>query len=460
MSTFLQPAYGPYPPEPDPLAIEQLLPLSTEEVSAVIAGLSVPERLDIVRELHDRRKAARDEQDFEDQVELDRARRRAKKEGLARDRAEQDAHLSSPEGRAEAAARFEAQIIDLDDLEEPEPVIEGFLNRDSMARTFGPPKSLKSFATLDMAACVSLGIPWQGHPTQQQVVLYVVAEGVRGVKKRRAAWNEHHGTDMKVIFFPKPVQIGDQEAMHDLISFCLVKQVGYVVFDTQARCTVGVNENDNTEMGEIVAGLDILKQQTGACVHLVHHSVGANDDKARGATAWDGAIDTEFVVKRDKDKGTLKLVTKFQKDDIEADDVFMETREVGSSIVLVPSGSGGEGGPARTGEVAPALVSDANAFYLEAIRQFGNQVVTVTDVERDFKDRRIERSRSAIKKAFGTLDANGAIQPEGSGTGVRLTQAGLVFSDRWRKQRAETPSDQGVIEGVIEDHVTPTNDTL
>lgn len=347
-------------------------------------------------------------------------------------RAERDAYLTSEEGRAEAAAEFEADIMDLDDIEDPEPIIDGFLHRDTLVRTFGPPKSLKSFVTLDMAACVSLGIPWQGQPTVQQTVLYVVAEGLRGVKKRRNAWNEHHETEMKVIFYPKAVQIGDQEEMFRLISFCRVKQIGYVVFDTQARCTVGVDENDNTENGEIVASLDILKRETGACVHLVHHSVGSNDHKARGATAWDGAVDAEFYTKRDKDNPEfVAVVTKFQKDIGEADDVSLMAIEVGPSLVLDRRDAGGSA-PAR--DVSPALVSDANAFYLEAIRAFGNQTVTVTDVTGKLKG---QRSRSAIKEAFGKLAENGAIEPTGSGTGVVVTQAGLVFSDAWRRKAAQ-----------------------
>src|SRR3546814_14216608 len=99
-----------------------------------------------------------------------------------------------------------------------------------------------------MAACVSLGIPWQGRQTVQAAVLYVVAEGARGVKKRRAAWNQYHQTEMKVIFFPKPVQIGDQRQMFDLIAFCLAKGIGYVGFAPPARCTQGVEENDHTGM--------------------------------------------------------------------------------------------------------------------------------------------------------------------------------------------------------------------
>lgn len=455
------PVEGPLDPDPEipgwahyfsSEQMVQMLDLPMEDRNAILEGLPRDDRLSVAHSLVELRQESREERDFEDQVEIHRARKRAKHEADRRDAEERAAYLTSEEGRSAAAQQFEAEIIDLDDLEDPEPLIEGFLHRDTLVRTFGPPKSLKSFVTLDMAACVSLGIEWQGHRTEQTTVLYIVAEGARGVKKRRNAWNEHHDTEMKVIFYPKPVQIGDQEEMYRLIAFCLAKQVGYIIFDTQARCTVGVEENDNTEMGEIVAALDILKQETGACVHMVHHSVGSDGTKARGATAWDGAVDAEFYTRRTKkDPQLVDFVTKFQKDIGEADELGLITVEVGASLVLDKRG-GMDGGSGGSGEVAPALVSDPNMLYLETIRSFGNQAVSVTDVVNEFKDRRIDRSRSAIKKAFGTLAAAGAVDQTGTGTSVRITQAGLVRSDEYRRQGgnwdAQLKIEQGVMEGV------------
>lgn len=449
MSDFIQPEELDTEGFPDDLPFDafplaDLDDLGIEATSAIFAAYSVEERIRIAR-LHREYQKGR-EHDAE--VDIRVRRMRADRAAREQDRIEREAYLSSPEGLAEAAEAF-AENIGLDDLEDPEPIIEGFLNKDTLVRTFGPPKSLKSFVTLDMAACVSLGQPWMGAVTVKQKVLYVVAEGGRGMLKRRDAWNEHHETKMEVVFYNQAVQIGDPKQMFGLIAYCLTQKVGYVIFDTQARCTVGVNENDNTEMGEIVAALDVLKQRTGACVHVVHHSVGSDDTKARGATAFDGAVDTEFAVKRDKnDRDRVRLVSKFQKDVEEADDVDMLTIKVGKSLVLT-GGTGGGSTPAATGEVAPALVSDANAFYLEAIRRFGNQDVTVTDVTDDFKDRQVVRSRSAIKKAFGALQGNGAIEPAGKGTAVRLTQAGLVFSDGWRKKQAEGNLWDG--QGALED---------
>src|SRR3546814_14852660 len=94
-----------------------------------------------------------------------------REDAKGRIRAKRDAYLTSDEGRAEAAARFEEQIIDLADLPDPEPLIEGFLYRDSLVRNFGPPKSLKSFVTLDMAPCLSPRLPLPAPQTAQAPVL-------------------------------------------------------------------------------------------------------------------------------------------------------------------------------------------------------------------------------------------------------------------------------------------------
>ena len=430
------PVEGPLDPDPEipgwayhfsPQQMRELIELPLEERAPVLEGLPREDRLSVATTLLKLRRETMEERAFEDGVNENLFRRGVKQEADRRHAEERAAYLTSEEGRSAAAQQFEADIIDLDELEDPEPLIEGFLHRDTLVRTFGPPKSLKSFVTLDMAACVSLGMEWQGHRTHQTTVLYIVAEGARGVKKRRNAWNQHHEAEMKVIFYPKPVQIADQEEMYRLIAFCLAKQVGYVIFDTQARCTVGVEENDNTEMGEIVAALDILKQETGACVHMVHHSVGSDPRKARGATAWDGAVDAEFYTKRDRDHDTVDFVTKFQKDISEADSVVMSATEVGQSLVMQRVETGPVG---RAGDVAPALVNEAQKVYLEAVRDM-HGTCTRTDVIEILKEKGTPRSPSAVKKNINILLSAGALLETGKGQ-MRVSQAGLVYLDQHR----------------------------
>jgi len=373
---------------------------------------------------------------FAQAVEIEERRILAKRQAHANIQAKQDEFLRSPEGRAEAAARFEASIVDLDDLEDPQPIIEGFLYRDTLVRTFGPPKSLKSFVTLDMAACVSLGVPWQGQQTHQGIVLYVVAEGARGVKKRRDAWNEHHQNDMKVIFYQKPVQIGEQDQMYDLISYTLFKQVDYVIFDTQARCTVGVEENDNTEMGRIVAALDVLKQETGACVHLVHHSTGADENKARGATAFDGAVDTEFVVKRNKtNKEQVELHTKFQKDEEESEPVEMQTRKVGASLVLEAAAGAAHAADSGDPSNLPP-VTEGQMPYLRIVADYPATGIAQKDLAKE-----IGRDTSTVSRVINKLVPMGVMELNGSR--LMVTDLGWKVI-RWRSRHEPAQGSQGV----------------
>ena len=447
---FQQPAPAPdteehpWPVTPLPFTAPQMRTLAGLELEmavAITAGLDPHSKLAVMREIGRIKREDAEGEEFRAATERKEMQLRADRQARLNLQAERDAYLSSDEGLTDAASRFEEGLTDLDDLPDPEPLIDGFLYRDSLVRTFGPPKSLKSFTTLDMAACISLGIPWQGHRTEQATVLYIVAEGARGVKKRRDAWNEHHDTEMKVIFYPKPVQIADPEQMHNLIAYCRLKQVGYVIFDTQARCTVGVEENDNTEMGQVVAALDILKSRTGACVHLVHHSGGADPKKARGASAFDGAVDAEFYTDRDKTDGkTVKLVTKFQKDTAEAEPVEMAVTEVGNSLVLTPAGGSVDVTAAPGEGEAPAElphVTDRLMEYLRVLNVYSDLGTSPGDAAQRITDETgVKATRQATRNAFVDLGRKNLAQQDARGK-WRCTPLGVAViaradSDRLR----------------------------
>lgn len=226
--------------------------------------------------------------------------------------------------------------MDLDNLPEAELLIDGFLVKESVVRLYGPPKSYKSFVMLDMAACVAAGIEWAGNKTYQSKVLYVVAEGVRGIKRRVRAWEAQNKRPMVgVHFYERAVQLGDRKDVSTLIR--TAKRGGYqfIILDTQARCTVGLDENSASEMGLVVAALDVLKEVTGACVALVHHS-GAAGGRARGSTAILGALDAEFEVEADKRNMSVRMRTRAQKDLAEARDVELDlcTPEPGAALAV------------------------------------------------------------------------------------------------------------------------------
>lgn len=265
--------------------------------------------------------------------------------------------------------------MDLDDLPEAEPLIDGFLVKESVVRLFGPPKSYKSFVMLDMAGCVAAGIPWAGNRTEQTKVLYVVAEGVRGIKRRVRAWEaQNKRTMVGVHFHERAVQLGDRKDVSTLIR--TAKRGGYqfIILDTQARCTVGLDENSASEMGLVVAALDVLKEVTGACVALVHHS-GTNGGRARGSTAILGALDAEFEVEADKRNMSVRMRTRAQKDLAEARDVELDlcTPEPGAALAV-------KARPQWHRPTAADLppLSEGDKQALRAIAEYGELGITIT----------------------------------------------------------------------------------
>ena len=212
----------------------------------------------------------------------------------------------------------------------------------------GKPGSMKSFTALDMAGCVGTGEQWQGWSVAQGPVLFLVAEGVRGTKKRVRAWEKAMGHTMTgVHFLPVAVQSKNATQWDAFVALAAELKPALVVIDTQARVTVGVEENSNTEMGEFVDRVERLRRATGACVMIVHH-IGRHGDTGRGATTVDGAVATIIKVTKEDDRITLECQK--NKDGIEWDDIVLRAVPTADSVVLaLDDGS--------THHAAPALAS-------------------------------------------------------------------------------------------------------
>ncbi|MDO0914617.1 AAA family ATPase [Streptomyces sp. DT2A-34] len=293
----------------------------------------------------------------------------------------------------------------LDELPQPEWLIDGVLPRGKLIRTNGPPKSLKSFVTLDMAASVGTGCDWHGHKVAPARVLYVVAEGASGTRQRVRAWEELRGCNMTdVDFYPRPVQLGDDPQLRLLRLYVQRGGYGLVVFDTQARCTVGVKENDAAEMGVIIDRLGLIQERTGASCWLVHHTPVGDDERGRGSSAVLGAVDTEFAVNRNRQAGTVTIKNTAQKDAEEMAPATFDVVESGTSIALTTSGGAGS---------APVPeVTNNQLAYLRALADFEEVGATATELREEmgmaYKD------RNKVSKVLGALAKKGLVRRTGS----------------------------------------------
>lgn len=220
-------------------------------------------------------------------------------------------NTSSEEYFQACVERMLSELLDTDGLDgipPLEPLVGDLLAMNTIARAVGPSGTFKSFVLLDMAGHVGTGMKWHGQYVKQGLVVYLVAEGEQGIRKRVRAWEQHHGMRMdNVRFLPRPVQAMSSD-WDVLIEVLRRLQPVLVIVDTQARVTLGVEENSNTEMGRIVDRFDKLRLDTGACVAIVHHT-GHVGEHGRGASAVKGALQSELHVSRKGDKIPNTILT-------------------------------------------------------------------------------------------------------------------------------------------------------
>ena len=233
----------------------------------------------------------------------------------------------------------------------PVPIVSGLLFQNTLAWMIGKSGSFKSFVALDIAAHVADDKPWAGRRVWGGPVVYVVAEGAGGMPLRVRAWESVNGEiSDRLVMLPHAVQIIGQH-WPTLIEACAEIRPVLVVIDTQARSTAGVNENDNSEMGTVIDALDRLRRATRACVMPVHH-IGRAGEDARGASAIDGAQDTELKVARKGGPKDLRAVitTDKQKDAADTGEI-----EIAAQVIDL-------GADPLTGEPLTSLVTTPDLF--------------------------------------------------------------------------------------------------
>lgn len=203
--------------------------------------------------------------------------------------------------KAELAAQEIPEVVGVDevlDLVPADPLLGELLYRNTLAQVAGPPGTFKSFIAIGMACAIATGRDWGQHQVHQTGhVLYIAAEGGAGIGVRLAAWCKHYGVDPSEIrsrfhVMTKPIQLGADSHVAQLRTTIEQIRPELVVVDTRARSTVGLEENSATDQGVAIAALDGIREDTGACFLVVHHT-GANGTQ-RGSTAWKGGVWSEI----------------------------------------------------------------------------------------------------------------------------------------------------------------------
>lgn len=278
-----------------------------------------------------------------------------------------DARVAVPAARA---SQFRSRFLsptDISNLPEPEPLIDGVLNRGSTALLYGKWGTSKSFIALDWACSLAAGRAWQGRRTEKVKVLYVVAEGVSGFAARLDAWKTAWHTtldDRSITFLPVPVNLMTQDA--DLLA-AEVETSGFefIVFDTLARCTVGAEENSARDVGIVIDSMTRIMDATPnhrGVVLGVHHT-GKDAKTLRGSSAYEGGVDTVYFVERDHN---ITLRCQKQKDGPDTDRHVLRLAQVeGTDSCVVEAVSG------DAAEKDAAAVALLKKIFLEMFSETG-----------------------------------------------------------------------------------------
>jgi hypothetical protein len=224
------------------------------------------------------------------------------------------------------------QVSDLlSNLKPVQWLIENYLETDALSMVFGPSGGGKSFCVVDMACCIATGTPWHGMPVKMGAVFYIAGEGHNGLARRFAAWQKAREIqlDASVPLFKsnRAVMILNEDAATNLAAEVqrLIQVTGHqpalVVVDTLARNFGDGDENKQQDANMFIEHLDEYIRRPHKCnVMTVHHS-GHDMDRARGSSAFKGAMDQEVWVKGQAGHIELK-VTKMKDAEMPADRHF------------------------------------------------------------------------------------------------------------------------------------------
>lgn len=207
-----------------------------------------------------------------------------------------------------------------------DPIIEGLVNFKSTWYLAGESNIGKSFYVLGQMGAVAAGIPFGGAKVVQCHNFYFDAEGGEASNQRKEALQIKYEHDLDKLHIvdlqSRGWDITSKSGLREVISFinrtANGEPVGLVAFDSLNQ-TVALrsadakpfDENNASDMGEVVKALKAIAENTGGSAGVIHHPAkGANGSRSpRGSGALHGAVDSAFFLEQpdDNQPGQLNL---------------------------------------------------------------------------------------------------------------------------------------------------------
>jgi hypothetical protein len=173
---------------------------------------------------------------------------------------------------------------------------------------------------------------WAGHKVRQGNVVYLAGEGHHGLRGRVAAWKHHHQAGSLAMWLSKDgcdlntpagyLKVVEQVRM-------LKDRPSVIVVDTLHRFLQG-DENSAQDAKTMLDACNALMMEFDCSVILVHHT-GVSEEaqhRARGSSAWRGALDIEISIVPGKENVPMQIVQRKSKDAELAETIHVELQQV------------------------------------------------------------------------------------------------------------------------------------
>lgn len=187
----------------------------------------------------------------------------------------------------------------------------------ALGMTYGASGSGKTFVVLDRMLSIASGKEeWFGQKIKRSRVLYICGEGVNSFRKRATVWCQEKGvssSDLDGWFMWTKVATSIDDNIQLQKTIDSIDSYGFrpelIVVDTMNKAMVG-DENSTKDATRFIVNCTYLENMYNALVVLVHHTGLAQDaqDRARGNSAFRGALDVQDMVKCEDDVISISQV--------------------------------------------------------------------------------------------------------------------------------------------------------
>ncbi len=189
----------------------------------------------------------------------------------------------------------------------PQWTIRHWIPAAGISVVFGEPSSGKSFCAIDMACCVATGRPWNGNRVKPGPVLYISGEGIAGMRRRFAAWEQERGKIPDHLYTNhSSITLDAAGAKAVCEATRALPQVPVLIVTDTLSSLIHGDENSPADMGGFLRHLKHLIDETGAGILTMHHTGHGDKTRERGHSSLPGNIDASFRMEHTGDGvGTL-----------------------------------------------------------------------------------------------------------------------------------------------------------